>query len=249
MSYPNIYSYRQRANTQALTRARMALAAMAPMTVRQPDMRRIDPTQGQVYISDDAFDSAAAAMVALGQRIDRLEAMLGKIIPEWYGKGGRNAGYYDEISGWGYQRQGASLYTGGPVDTPIATIPDDALAGVTVPLTIAQGGLQRLQGNRICAVEFYASPGTQNGGQILVVPQRLSVTMTMNGDPVPQLQNVPLSSLLSNADGDRRAGRVNVVVPGFVAIGFELRVRQDLGGAVGETSEVSAILLSGADCA
>ena len=137
---------------------------------------------------------------------------------------------------------GEDQYRGGLVTTLTGVGADDATAGTILVLTFDPVDEARIRGTIMQNISFNVGANTVNGGAWFAQAQRINVTMFINGSTTPQIQRVPLSALVQQANGDRRALARQVMLPTSAVVRVELRVQQTLTGLAGQSSEISATL-------
>ena len=139
-------------------------------------------------------------------------------------------------------------FVGGLLRTDNATFQDDDVAGTVIAATFSGTQLSRLYSCQLLQVWATISPGTTQGGQLLIQSMDAEVTMTINGDTVGPFSNVVLGQISAQPNGDRQAidlQHAGIFVPPSATVEFSIKLLDTLQGAVGETSNVRFMVSAG----
>lgn len=147
-----------------------------------------------------------------------------------------------------YGVAGGSQFTGGLIQSQLATVPDNALAGTSYTFSFDQEAQSRLSGTYMLEIMFLAGRGTANGGQLQQQLSAGTLTLNINGITVAPIRKAPLIATNQQANGTNRfidLRAQNVLLPPFPFISITLDLVQNLAGGVGETSTIQAVVLAG----
>lgn len=164
-------------------------------------------------------------------------------ISDWAGLGDHGviepSSFERQIS---YGREGGSLYKGGFVSGPGVAVADDAVA-TTIATEVID--TSRLSGCRLhkMGVNVWASSAT--GGQLLVEPFNVTMSLTINGTAVPECQDIPLDMAYDNGDSQRQIDLNGLPIGADVNLRVVYTVQANLGGITGQTSSIKSWFQSG----
>lgn len=160
-----------------------------------------------------------AQMEAVKARLAKLEASFGGSLAGMTNR-------QNNITGAaGVTVYGGSLYKGGSyvISEPV-TLKDNAAAGDKVTFVWATQNQQRVSGTIISRLGI-------NPGGLEPFADRVIVTLTVNGEPVPTVRGVLLANMVNTLNGTMRFAEPELLLPYDSTIGIEFEVIADFGGA------------------
>jgi hypothetical protein len=164
-------------------------------------------------------DNETRAMVKnLSKQVDALASQLERVsrrtAPSTQVRGpNRNAG----VSG---SLQSAEYGHGGVQYSDEGTFESGAVAaGDTETVGVSGDDLNRIQNATVCTVEAIADTELEANAE------NYSVTMKINGDPVPAMRNIPLAWMIKTLDDERQVWPVGVYLTASDNPSFEVEAR------------------------